>query len=74
MPKAAVDEDDLAPRGKDQIRFARQSRAMEPKTVAQPVDQASDVNFGRAALALDPPHPLTALFRGERVHQKAIAS
>ena len=69
MPETAVDEDDLAPTGEDQVGRAGQVAAMQAEAVAEGVDQATDGELGAGVLAADAGHAFGALGGGEAVHQ-----
>ena len=42
MPETAVDENDFAARGKDQIRLAGQVFAVQPVAIVERVDEAAN--------------------------------
>src|SRR5580692_9800840 len=63
MPKAAVDEDDLAELRKDQIGLSRQVFAMKAKTKSQAMDHAPHRLLRRGVAAFDRAHDAAAELR-----------
>ncbi len=56
VPKAAMDEDDLSPAGKDEVRGAGQIAPMQAKPETQRVNEPADDDFRFSILALDQSH------------------
>ena len=63
MPEAPVDEQDRAMLRQHQVRRARQIAAVEAKSVAEPVDEAPDDDFGARIRSPDARHDGAALCR-----------
>jgi hypothetical protein len=61
VPKASVDEDDLAPAREHQIRPTGQRVIVEAIPVTQAVHEPPDKELRSGVLALDPAHVLAAL-------------
>jgi hypothetical protein len=56
MPKAAMDENHLAPAAENQIRLSRKISLMEAIPIAKPMNQFSHKHFGLHALTLYTTH------------------
>jgi hypothetical protein len=56
MPEAAVNEDNLSPARKNQVRRTRQVSSMKTKPIPLPVRNASDNEFRLGMLAPDSAH------------------
>jgi len=50
MPETAVDEDNLAPTGEDEVGRSGQVTAVQTEAVAKGVDEASDRQFNARVL------------------------
>ena len=73
VPEAPVDEDHGAALRQHQVWRARQIAAMEAESVPQPVDEASDGNFGARVRRLHARHDGAALIGREAVvHLAAV--
>lgn len=66
MPETAMDKNDGAMLGQDNVRPARKRCDIDPEPVAQAVKDAPNCELRRCVTPPDPRHDLTALFR--RVH------
>jgi hypothetical protein len=71
MPKAPVDEYDLAAPREDEIWAAWQVSAVQAEAIACPVKQRSNEHFRTRISALYRTHDCAALFRRERVRHPA---
>lgn len=60
MPETAVNDDHLAPSGKDEVGRAGQVAAMRAEAVAHAVDQAADGEFGPRVLPANAGHAFGA--------------
>lgn len=63
MPEAAVHEHDLLPRREHDVGAARQIATMEPEAISEPVQGASQGEFGLRVLLADPRHYVRAAVR-----------
>src|SRR6266516_8166619 len=63
MPEAAMHEDNLASRGKDQIRFARQIQAMQAVAISQTMYQAPHRQFRLGVLVANKRHSFATFGR-----------
>ena len=67
VPEAPVDEDHGAVLRQHQVRCARQIAAMEAESVPEPVDEASDCDFGERVRCLHAGHDGAALVGREPI-------
>lgn len=74
VPEAAVDEDDGAVFGQDDVRVAGQVASMESEAVAEAVEDRPDADLGGGVFALDGGHDAAALFGGELIGHDAVPS
>lgn len=56
MPKASMNEDDLAPRGEDEVGRSRQVAAMQTEAIAERMGQTADAHFRFRVLAANACH------------------
>jgi hypothetical protein len=68
MPKASVDEDDLAAGRKDNVGTSRQIAAMEPKSISERVCKPSDHFFRLGVLPPNSRHQSATLGRDRRLY------
>ena len=61
MPETAVDKDDLAPRGEDEVRLPGEVGAMEAEAVAEAVGKGPHEPLGGGALVADEGHAFGTL-------------
>lgn len=71
MPETAVDEDHLAPPGKDQVGGAGQIAAMQTEAIAESVDEATNDYLGARVLPSNARHAAGTASGGECVHKLA---
>jgi hypothetical protein len=68
VPKATVDEDDLAARSKDKVWPAREVGDVQSVAVAEAMRQPSNQEFGLGIAAAHSGHNATANFRPHVIH------
>src|SRR5579871_482856 len=61
MPKTTVNKDYFPPSRKHQVRFPLKTRAVQTKTVAEPMHQGPYSHFRPSVLAADRPHIFAAI-------------
>jgi hypothetical protein len=74
VPEAAVHENHLSAGDKDHVRPAWENGDMEPETVAESVDKASNCKLRLRALAADGAHIRTSTLSRNAIHEAAFAS
>ncbi len=72
MPKAAMDENDLAVPGKNNVWTPGEILPMQTKAVAKPMEKRPHHQFGTCVLAADPAHEGRSLAGGHRIHRLGL--
>jgi hypothetical protein len=65
MPEAAMNEDDLAAGGEDEVRVAGEIGGVEAEAIAEPMDERAHAKLGGGALGANAGHAFGALRNGE---------
>lgn len=68
VPEAAMNEDDLPARGKDDVWATGEVSPVEPVSIAELVEKSADGPLRSRILTPDPPHVLAALVWCEPIH------
>ena len=61
VPKASMNEHDLAPSGKDEVRRTRQVLSVQTETIAERMGQTANAHFRARVLATNSRHERAAL-------------
>lgn len=72
MPETAMDKEHGMPTREHQVRSAGQIFTMQPKTVAEAMNQPAHTHLGRGIRALDLPHDGASLLRREYIRHQPI--